>query len=171
MNLPMSTLRRSSIPDERPLATLTVGGILTVADLNPFRRAIERSEASLAIDGSGVDELDIMEIVNQRHCLTLYSRKVSRHGDLVSIQNFCLKQNLTYRRVTRGGAFTDTTECFWRPGLVIPHKFQINFNTGDVLYPMTFLLALRTHKVNLNDWVLYFKENFPTEIPPLEVTS
>lgn len=167
----MRSARRSKIPDDRPLATLTLGGLLQLSDLNAFRRAIDRAEAALAVDGKGVDELDIMEAVNNRENLVLHTRKVSRRGDVPTLENFCAKHDLTFRRVTRGGGFTDTTERFWRPGLIIPHEFQINPNRGDVLYPMTFLLALRSHKVNLNDWVVSFQENFPTAIPPLEITS
>ena len=166
-----SRRQTDSIPDERPLATLTVGGSLPLISLPALLRACDRAAASLLPDGAVPDEIDIVEIAGENRSLSLHSRKVTGGGDLTTLERFCQKNDLTYRRVTRGGAMADTTECFWRPGMVLPHKFQINARTGDVLYPMTFLLALRSQKVNLNEWVLSFQDNFPTEIPSFDLVS
>jgi len=170
---PMSPSSRQidPIPDERPLATLKIGGELPLPALSALLRACDRAAASLVRDGSVPDEIDIVEIASQKKSLVLHSRKVTGGGDLTTLERFCQKNDLTYRRVTRGGAFADTTESFWRPGMVLPHKFQVNARTGDLLYPMTFLLALRNQKVNLNEWVLSFQDNFPTQIPPLDLVS
>ena len=169
----MSSLPRRTdpIPDERPLATFVIGGTLELASLGALLRACDRASASQVPDSVVPDEIDIVEVVNQKKSLILHSRKVSGGGDQAILEKFCQKAELTYRRVTRGGAVADTTEAFWRPGMILPHKFQINSRTGDILYPMTFLLALRNQKVNLNEWVLSFQDNFPTEIPSLDLKS
>ncbi|SDT86449.1 hypothetical protein SAMN05444156_0191 [Verrucomicrobium sp. GAS474] len=170
----MTASRRSDpIPDERPLASIAIGGTLDPEALAALLRACDRAAASLLPDGAIPDEIDIIELLSQKKkaSLVLHSRKVTGGGDLATLERFCQRADLTYRRVTRGGAMADTTESFWKPGMILPHKFQINARTGDILYPMTFLLALRNQKVNLNEWVLSFQDNFPTEIPPLVLTS
>ncbi|HEY8967191.1 MAG TPA: hypothetical protein VIM58_12135 [Candidatus Methylacidiphilales bacterium] len=161
------------VGDDRPLAADGDGGEADPAALAALLRACDRAAASLIADGPVPDEIDIVDFTGQKKKkpLVLYSRKVTAGGDLATLERFCQRAELTYRRVTKGGAMADTTESFWRPGMVLPHKFQINSRTGDLLYPMTFLLALRSQKVNLNEWVLSFQDNFPTQIPPLVLTS